>query len=210
MKGMFGFENPIWKILNRVFDAMLLSLVWAFFSIPIFTIGASTTALYYTMMKIIKDQEGYILSDFFKAFKQNFKKATIIWILLAVIGAVLILDIFWYGFSATKIGFLLYCFLGFLGIMYSMTLLYIFPLLAKFENSIKNLLKVAMLLSIKHLLWTLLMMIIIAVMTVFAFFVPFIGLFYMGFLAFINCHIFIHIFEFYTIKEKDENKPDLV
>ena len=79
-------DNPIISGMSRIFDMMCLNVLWLVCSLPIFTIGASTTAMYTVMLKVVKNEEGYIVKGFFKAFKENFKKSTIIWLILLVIG----------------------------------------------------------------------------------------------------------------------------
>ena len=72
-------DNPVISGMSRIFDMMCLNVLWLVCSLPIFTIGASTTAMYTVMLKVVKNEEGYIVKGFFKAFKENFKKSTIIW-----------------------------------------------------------------------------------------------------------------------------------
>ena len=71
-------DNPVISGMSRIFDMMCLNVLWLVCSLPIFTIGASTTAMYTVMLKVVKNEEGYIVKGFFKAFKENFKKSTII------------------------------------------------------------------------------------------------------------------------------------
>ncbi|HAX53555.1 MAG TPA: hypothetical protein DIW07_01855, partial [Lachnospiraceae bacterium] len=86
-------DNVVMRALSRVCDFILLNILWMICSIPLFTIGASTTALYTVMLKIVKNEEGYIVKGFFRAFKDNFKKGTIIWLIMSGIGIVLGFDV---------------------------------------------------------------------------------------------------------------------
>ncbi len=202
---MFNYDNPIWKVFNKIGDIMILSLVWIFCSIPIFTIGASTTALYYVMMKIVKDEEGNQISDFFKSFKQNFKQATIIWVILLILGIILFLDLKFYGGIDTIPNLILYYFVTFISILFSMILLYIFPLIAKFNNSF---FKISLLMALKYFLWTLLMFAIFIAISFISILIPFIGIFASGILAFINSYIFNHIFKRYIPKDDNNKKSE--
>ena len=65
-------DNPVISGMSRIFDMMCLNVLWLVCSLPIFTIGASTTAMYTVMLKVVKNEEGYIVKGFFKAFKENF------------------------------------------------------------------------------------------------------------------------------------------
>ena len=67
-------------------------MLWFMCCIPVFTIGAATTALYYTVNKSIKNDRGYASSEFFSAFKSNFKQSTVIWLIFLAIYALLGFD----------------------------------------------------------------------------------------------------------------------
>ena len=68
---------------------MLLSVLWVISSLPLITIGAASSALYYAVVKAILNDEGTAWGNFWTGFRVNFKKATIIWIpvLLLIVGA---------------------------------------------------------------------------------------------------------------------------
>ena len=72
------------RFLTKLFDVMYLSILWFVFSIPIITIGASTTAMYYATVKVIRRDRGYIFQEFWKSFKLNFLQATLSWIIIVV------------------------------------------------------------------------------------------------------------------------------
>ena len=82
-------DNIIVRALSRVFDLILLNLLWLACSLPVITIGASTTALYSVTLKMAANEEGYILRGFLEAFRRNWKQSTVIWLILLVIGAAL-------------------------------------------------------------------------------------------------------------------------
>lgn len=65
--------------LTRLANYFILSVVWFFFSIPIITIGAATSALYATQYHCVEEGYGNILPTFWKYFRNSFKQATIIW-----------------------------------------------------------------------------------------------------------------------------------
>ena len=85
-------DNAVTRALSRICDMMCLNVVWIVCCLPIVTIGASTTALYSVMLKMVKNEEGYIFRSFFKAFKENFRQSTILWILFAVLGIIWRID----------------------------------------------------------------------------------------------------------------------
>ena len=85
-------DNVIVRALNKICDMVCLNVLWLICCIPVFTIGASTTALYTVMLKMVKNEEGYIFRGFFKAFKENFKQSTIMWLILLALGIVCYID----------------------------------------------------------------------------------------------------------------------
>ena len=86
-------DSWLGRFFNLVFDLVIMHFIWLVCSLPIFTIGASTTALYYTFMKRTRRDEGYIWKNYFSSFKSNFKQATIIWLIILAVGAILLTDL---------------------------------------------------------------------------------------------------------------------
>lgn len=153
-------DNIIVRALSKICDMVCLNILWLICSIPIITIGASTAALYTVMLKMVKNEEGYIFRGFFKAFKSNFKQSTIMWIVILLLGIVCWIDyrvagvMPGMGGSIMRIIFLL---LGF--ILLSVTV-YIFPLTARYENTIRNTVRNALILTVGKLPYTLLMVVV--------------------------------------------------
>lgn len=92
MGNLFNIEGKVYRFLEKLANIMGVSLLWVLFSIPIFTIGASTTALYLTVFKVIRRGEGRVWQEFWNAFKSNFKQATALWLLLLLVCAFLAVD----------------------------------------------------------------------------------------------------------------------
>ena len=82
---IFDMDGPLYKWGTELADVMILSLYWILCSLPIITVGASTTALYYVYGKKIRGEDAYVTKDFFKSFKENFKQSIPITIILLVI-----------------------------------------------------------------------------------------------------------------------------
>lgn len=156
----WSFDNPLFRFLGRIADFMILNLLWIFCSIPIFTIGASTAALYTVMLKIVKNEEGYIFKGFLQAFKENFKKATAIWLVLLAIGGILGVDLWIGGVAGVQVLQVLRIPFLVLEILVIGTGIYAFALQARFENSVKNTLKNAVLLLFAKLPYTILMLVV--------------------------------------------------
>ena len=56
----FSYESRFSQLLLKLCYACYLNLLWLVCSLPIFTMGAATTALYYTCLKVIRGEEGYV------------------------------------------------------------------------------------------------------------------------------------------------------
>ncbi len=126
-----------------------LNVLWIVCSIPIFTIGASTTALYSVMMKLIKKEEGKIVQSFFTAFKSNFRQATKEWLITMAILIAIAGELYFSWVCETESFSTFYMILGVVElVLVCVTLPYVFPLTAKFENTVWNTFKNAFLLSV--------------------------------------------------------------
>lgn len=145
-------DNIIVRALSRVFDLILLNILWLLCSVPFITIGASTTALYSVMLKIAANEEGYIIRGFWTAFKKNFKQSTLVWLILLTVGAVLGMDIMIISGKLQGVllnaGLLL---IGIVSVIYLIELAFVFPIIAKFENSTLNIMKNAVLIPLTRL-----------------------------------------------------------
>ena len=196
--------------MGRAADLFMLNVVFVICCLPVVTIGASLTALHYVTLKMARNEESYIIRSFFKSFKQNFKQSTIINLIMLLIAGVLYFDtniVRQMGGSMSKVLYIIFIALG---IIYLAVFLYIYPVLAKFYNSVKNTFQNAFLMSIMHTI----LMALITIAPAAIFFIPdfrvqsmAILLFILvGFalLAFINGHFLVKIFDNYIIPEKDE------
>lgn len=116
-----------------------LNILWIVTSLPIVTIGASTTAMYYTALKLHKDEDVTVWKSFLHSFKQNFIQATAIWAVLAAVGALLFIEGRWLLLSdSSSTMFLSYGLIG-IGLIAGVLLLYIFPVIAAFSNTLGKL-----------------------------------------------------------------------
>lgn len=154
-------DNPIMMILQRFGDIILISILFALCSLPIITFGAACTAAYRDMYDVIHDRQQFTIYGYFQCFKENFKKATLLWLILLAVGIVIGGDIYfaWQAGNGTLIGSLFYFFIG-AAILYLFVCLYIFPLQASFENSLINSFKNALVLSLRNVLYTILLFIL--------------------------------------------------
>ncbi|MGN0372928.1 MAG: YesL family protein [Enterocloster sp.] len=158
LQGLFNYDNPVWRFIGKLGDLMILNLLWCICSIPVFTIGASTTAVYYVTLKLVRDEDDSTIKGFFHSFKENFRQATAIWLILLAAGALLGFD-FWFFFtghmsvSGTARLVISAVFGGMLLILLFIAA-YVFPLQSRFYNPVKRTLFNAFFMSVRHLLQT--------------------------------------------------------
>lgn len=158
MGNFFSIDGPFQKYGTIVADIIIISLLWYILSIPLFTIGAVTTGMFYIFTKQANDRDEYLLKSFFKSIKENFIQATILTIILFLLYTLLFTNI--RVISSGTLG---------LGSTFSMVLLivqisillelffvslYIFPVLSRFELKIKDIFKTSFYLANKHLFTT--------------------------------------------------------
>lgn len=160
MKHIFALDGKLFRFLNRLADLILLNALWLITSIPLFTIGASTTALYYVTLKGVRNEDNYIARSFFRSFCQNFRHATMIWIGLFLSGAILAYDYYICRQISVSAGLFLQNLLAILGLFLIMFTCYVFPVLSYFENTLHKTLINAALMSIAHLFYSVLILIV--------------------------------------------------
>ena len=90
LQGIFNYDNPVWRFIGKLGDLIILNILWIVCSIPVFTAGASTTAVYYVTLKLVRDEDDSTIRSFFRSFKSNFKQATAKWLIL--LAAAIVLD----------------------------------------------------------------------------------------------------------------------
>lgn len=138
-----------------------LNVLWLICCIPVVTIGASTTALYSVMLKMVKNEEGYIFRGFFKAFKSNFKQSTFMWLILAALWIVWLIDYRVAMIMPGNVGVVMSVIFLAIGFILLSVNIYAFPLTARYENTIKATLKNALILTVGKLPYTFLMVIVL-------------------------------------------------
>jgi uncharacterized membrane protein YesL len=159
----FNSDNKIFQGLGQVTDLVLVNFLFVVCCIPVFTIGASWTALYTVTIKMVRDEDSGIVKQFFKAFKDNFKQATIIWLLFLVVGIGLVSYFLMFGRITGLVGVLIKGVLFLLALIYAMVLTFVFPVLSRFENKIKATIKNSFIIAVSNLPWTILSILIMAI-----------------------------------------------
>lgn len=94
MNKIFGFDSPIVGSLTKIGDIICLSALWILFSLPVFTMGASTVALYTVAYRYLRGGKGSLWKTFWKSFRSEFKRATLVWLVALAVMALLTADVF--------------------------------------------------------------------------------------------------------------------
>ena len=180
--GVFDINGKFFKTLTKAGDFIILTLLAMVCSIPVITIGASLTAVFYAALKMARDEEGYVWKEFFKSFKQNLKQSILIELILAAFAAIGIL------------------------IVLAAVVLYVFPVLAKFDNTVFATIKNALVLCMHHLPQTISMM--IATYGLIYFTMQYVGIMFISIplIFYIDSFIFSRILQQYV--KKDEADTD--
>jgi uncharacterized membrane protein YesL len=138
MKDFFSLDNPFNRFMTLVFDIALLSILFAVCSLPVVTFGASAAALYSVMLRRVRNEEGAILKGFFQAFRENFRQGTIAGLIFIAINLLMFLDyrlisviqnVTLAAVSAAAIMMVV--------LMTAGVFAYVFPLIARYENSLR-------------------------------------------------------------------------
>ena len=211
MDRIFNMDNKFFTFMSRVADLIILNLLFLLCCIPIVTIGPAITAMYYVTMKMVRNEESYIARSFFKSFKENFKQGVAIWMMALVLILLEFMDFFIMKqlnggiYTVVKYGLLV------IALLMAMILQYVFPLLAKFYNTVKNTIRNALLMSLRHLPYTILMLliniapIIAMLLNTMIFSYGILAYFLLGFstLAFANSFFLVKIFDKYIPQDED-------
>lgn len=150
MRKLFDLNSPMMRFLAGVCDWILLNMMTIVFSLPVFTIGAATTAMYYCVDKQRKEEDS-LFKDFWHSFKSNFKQATGMWMIFLGIGIVILYSImcsFWVDTPGFKVLGIISC--GVM-ILLSMVATWSFILLSMFENTVKQILSNALICAMANL-----------------------------------------------------------
>ncbi|HUM83957.1 MAG TPA: DUF624 domain-containing protein [Lachnospiraceae bacterium] len=159
MNNILNPESKVLQFVTMIANSALLNFLWFLCSIPIFTIGASTTALFSVTLKMVKNEEGSVISQYFRAFKENFKSATKVWLILLAAGLFLAADgyVLFHIWNSSPAWTLLTAAYFIVLAGYAITLMYVFPLMARFSNTTPATIRNAFMIGMRALLCTALM-----------------------------------------------------
>ena len=216
----FSYDSKFGQLFLRLSYACCLNVLWFICCLPVVTIGAATTALYYTSFKIAKTEGSYITVMFFRSFRRNFKQATVIWLVMLGTGVLLAADGYLLAqLRAANAGGMAVLWTILLAaviagaILYLIVLAYVFPLLALVDNTSAAMIRNAFLIGTHYLFCTLLIFFIHYAMffLVVNVFTPFI-IFGEGLCAVVGAPLLLKVITPHTVdpnaREKEEEEPE--
>lgn len=151
MNGIVNIDSRLFRFSTKILNLFLLNILWVIFSLPIITVGAATSSLYYVTLKMVRNEEGYIIQSFFQAFRQNFKQSIIIEFVLLISGVILFGDIRYFLTMDNIFGYICASIFAIGLTIYVFVLIFVFPLIAKYNNTVIGTLKNAVVMSLRHL-----------------------------------------------------------
>lgn len=209
----FSLDSPLMRFLNKMTDILWVNLLTLVLCVPIITAGAAFTSLHYVCLKIARDEEGYITKDYFKSFKRNFKQATIIWLIALVLIVVLYFDFQFIQYTAHPA--FMTATISAAAIFLYVTILYVFPVLSHFENTVKGTIKNSFFMSILALPRTIVMIVVsllplgilwlVDKAQTMYWIIPLLFLFWFSAPAYINAKIYDKTFKRFEPEQSEEN-----
>lgn len=150
MKGLFNLDNPLMQLLSRVGDLIVLNVLTLLCSLPILTAGAAQAALHRVCQDMAFDTDSGVIGPYFRAFRVNFRQATILWLGELVLAAILVWDVLlitaYLGGSAW-----MYILMGILALLAALICAYLMPLIARYDNTLRQHLNNAVVLALMKL-----------------------------------------------------------
>lgn len=147
---MFAEDSALYRFGSWLVNLFVLNTLWVLFSLPVITIGASSTAIFHVAQHWVRGKEPPIWERFWKSFRQNFKQATLIWLFMGAIGAMLIVNIQALYYSGSP-GTFLYTLQIIASFELVLGAIYAFSLLARFNLRVGDCLRSSFLMIHRHL-----------------------------------------------------------
>ena len=152
-KGIFNPDNDLWRITGKLVDLFLLSVFWLVCSIPLFTLGPATAALYHTVVRCIRGDGRDSWTLFFRTFRANFRVGALTSLVVLAAGAFLffLYSLLYQTAAYSRAGYVLFMAYYVFLLLPLGLLCYLFPTLSRFEFGVGGLLSNCAKLSIAHL-----------------------------------------------------------
>jgi uncharacterized membrane protein YesL len=168
------FEGGLHFWLEKLFDAVVLNLLWLFCCLPLVTIGASCAAFYYAFVKVLRGERGYPFAEFWKSFRLNLAKGIQVWL---IIGALLFLLAINRNIAADiggpYVSLFFICLYSFLFVLIAAFALYAFSILSRFEMGVMQILKLSVYMCFRYFPYTLALLALTGAVVLAVYYLPF-------------------------------------
>lgn len=147
----FGNDSLFGRIFGTLGNMIIVNLLFLLCSIPVITFGAAFTSMYYALLRSLKYGDSSLVRDFFGSFRQNFRQSTLSWIISIIFIIVFTADIGMFGPSGVYPVTAIYYLIIVLAVIVMITAMFVFPVIATFRNTLKNLWIQAFFLAAKNI-----------------------------------------------------------
>lgn len=149
MNQLFSTDGIVYKFLTTTGNIILATILWMVGCIPVVTIGTSTAAFYYTMVKSVRKDVGYVHSEFWRGYKLNFKKGVAATVLFLTLGILLGLELWLVLENGVEVSRIWYTLSGLMIVLLMLVGLYLFPVMSRFDMKLGKLCMLAFVMSIR-------------------------------------------------------------
>ena len=211
MKKRTFFDTGFYRFLSGLADLLIVNGLFLLCCLPLITIGPALTAMYYVTLHMVRSEESHVVKDFFRSFRQNFKQSVWVHLIFSVISIILGFNIYvlWNLMEAGWVYKYLLILIVLISVFHIMASIYTYPVLAQFENTIRNTLKNARFMALKHFSYTFAMFLLCAAPVICALFINYcleweivlFGLIGFALVAYINSRFLVKIFANYIPKD---------
>jgi len=214
MGKLFDLDSPVMRFLSRMADVIILNILVMITCIPFITVGASLSAMHYVLIKMVRNEDNYIFKMYFKAFKNNFKQGTILWLIQSVVITIFVADIYIMTHSQTAFSGVIVVAVVAIAAIFIMASMYIYPLQARFINSVGATFKNSFFIMILNLPKSVLMILVYALPILLFFFgqsysIPFIIMFGISGPGLAAAYLYRKVFKRFEPDDSEEITSDL-
>lgn len=209
--GFLSVDGPFMRAMELVINLVLLNIITIVISIPVVTAGAAFTAMNHQLYRMSKNEDGYVIKDYFKDFASNFKTSTLTWIIMFAVGAFLGIDLYIFSEGVSFPAAFKWLIIAF-AVIYIFGLVYIFPVLARYDTTTRLAIKNAYAMAFYAFPKTILIIALYVAPWIAAMYIPnFIlmnGVFGISLPAYISVFLYRKTFETFEKKQRDALEKD--
>ena len=150
---LFDYDGPLITLIRKLWSILIAGILFLICLIPVFTAGASFTALYDVTERNLKNSRGYVFGGFLESLKENWRQTLPVGAVVAGVFILFEADVYILksllanGNPAGNLYVLIRVFQVLL-ILYSV---WVYAQISRFRNALKQILKNALLLAVRHL-----------------------------------------------------------